>query len=184
MDVFCSSYLAVVAIICIITDYRYQRIPNAITYPSMLVGLIFHFSTSGSSGLYNSAIGLLIGISLLLIPYLLGGIGAGDVKMLGAIGAIVGPNGVIPILLYGAIVGGLYAIYLLLKNQDYRKQFITKHFSMIKMFFLTRQVFPDELSIVHDGPKLCYGIAIAIGAYVYISEAFFDFTILSNTLFA
>jgi prepilin peptidase CpaA len=184
MDVFSLSYLAVVAIICIITDYRYQRIPNAITYPSMLVGLIFHFSTNGYSGLYNSALGLLIGISLLLIPYLMGGLGAGDVKMLGAMGAIVGPQGVILILFYAAIIGGLYAIFLLLKNQDYRKQFFIKHFSMIKMFFLTRQVFSDELSIVNDGPKLCYGIAIAIGAYVYISEAFFGFTLLSTSLFA
>lgn len=184
MNAFCFSYIAVVAITCIITDYRYQRIPNAITYPSMLIGFITHFSISGSAGLYTSLLGLLFGVSLLLIPYLMGGLGAGDVKMLGALGAFVGPKGVLVILLYAAIVGGLYAIYLLIRDRDYRKQFLNKHFSMIKMFFLTRQFFPDELSIVNDGPKLCYGIAIAIGAYVYISEAFFGFTILSTSLFA
>jgi prepilin peptidase CpaA len=176
--------IAIIAVTVIITDYRFQRIPNGVTFPTMVCAVLYHSLMTGQSGLLFSLSGLLIGIAILFIPYLMGGVGAGDVKLLGALGALTGPSGVILVTLYAALVGGVYAIGFLFFDKHYRKRFLLKHFSMIKNYFLFRQFAPDDMAIVHNGPKLCYGIAIAIGAYVYISEAFFGFTILSNSIFA
>lgn len=169
---------------CIITDFLYQRIPNAITLPAMLLALSYHTLTSGWTGLMTSMIGLLIGMALLLIPYIMGGMGAGDVKMLGAMGALVGPYGVIDIVIYAAIAGGFYVLLMLLFNREFRNTFLKRYWNMLKTYFISRQVVIGELTIAHSGPKLCYGIAIAIGAYVYMSNVIFALDFLPNNILA
>jgi len=174
----------IIATGCIITDLLYQRIPNMITLPAMLLALSYHTLTTGWTGLMASLIGLLLGMALLLIPYIMGGMGAGDVKMLGAMGALVGPYGVIAILIYAAVTGGLYVLLLLLFKRQFRNTFLTRYWNMLKTYFYTRQVVIGELTIAHNGPKLCYGIAIAIGAYVYMSDVIFALDFLPNNILA
>jgi len=174
----------IIATGCIITDLLYQRIPNAITLPTMFLALSYHTFTLGWTGLSTSMTGLLLGIALLLIPYIMGGMGAGDVKMLGAMGALVGPYGVITIVIYAAIAGGFYVLLLLVFHRQFRNKFLTRYWTMLKTYFFTRQIVIGELSIAHSGPKLCYGIAIAIGAYIYMSDAIFALDLLSNNILA
>ena len=174
----------IIASSCIITDLLYQRIPNMITLPTMLLALSYHALTAGWPGLMTSMIGLLLGMLLLLIPYIMGGMGAGDVKMVGAMGALVGPWGVIDIVIYAAFAGGLYVVLLLLFNRQFRTQFFTRYWILLKTYFLTRQIVIGELSIAHNGPKLCYGIAIAIGAYIYMSDVIFKLDLLPNNILA
>ncbi|MGE5653201.1 MAG: prepilin peptidase [Bacillota bacterium] len=98
-------------------DLRESRIPNLLTVSAALLGLAAHLITSGWYGLLTSLQGLLVGFILLLIPFLLGGIGGGDVKFLAAVGAIMGPSFVFRSCLYGAVVGGLIALYLMIKEK-------------------------------------------------------------------
>jgi prepilin peptidase CpaA len=176
--------LFLMATVSLITDLRYQRIPNVVTLPTMLLALSYHTLTSGWTGLMISMTGLLLGMALLFIPYIMGGMGAGDVKMLGAMGALAGPHGVIAIVIYAAIAGGVYVLLLLLFNRQFRNKFLTRYWTMLKTYFFTRQIVIGELSIAHNGPKLCYGIAIATGAYVYMSDAIFALDLLSNNILA
>ena len=155
MDNLLFYHLFLMATVCIITDLRYQRIPNVVTLPTMLLALSYHALTAGWAGLMTSMTGLLLGTALFLIPYLMGGMGAGDVKMVGAMGALVGPWGVIDIVIYAAFAGGLYVVLLLLFNRQFRTKFITRYWILLKMYFFTRQIVIGELSIVHNGPKLC-----------------------------
>ncbi len=97
-------------------DLRESRIPNLLTVSAALLGLIAHVVASGWNGLLTSLQGLLVGFLLLLVPFLLGGIGGGDVKFLAAMGAIMGPSFVFRSCLYGAAVGGLISLYLLVKE--------------------------------------------------------------------
>lgn len=99
-------------------DGRYQRIPNLITLPIIGMGLIINTIISGLPGLTASCLGLITGMALLLIPFLLGGIGAGDVKLLAAIGSIAGLHFVIAAFLYGAIIGGVWSVILLVKQRS------------------------------------------------------------------
>jgi len=94
-------------------DLRTKRIPNWLTLPAILLGLAVNAVLSGAAGLWASFLGTAVGAALLLVPFAMGGMGAGDVKMLAAVGAIAGPRVVFHSFLYGAIAGGLVAAALL-----------------------------------------------------------------------
>jgi prepilin peptidase CpaA len=91
-------------------DLKTGRIPNMITFPAMLLGLILNTYYSGWHGLGTSLAGLGLGILLLFIPFAVGGMGAGDVKLLAAVGALNGHLFTFRAFLYGAIAGGIMAL--------------------------------------------------------------------------
>ncbi|WP_455387708.1 A24 family peptidase [Petrachloros mirabilis] len=102
--------LAVVLVTAIGTDLRSSRIPNWLTFSAMGFALVGHAWLGGISEVLFGLAGIGAGLGLLLIPYVSGGIGAGDVKLLAAIGAIVGPYGALLSGLLAIMVGGAYAI--------------------------------------------------------------------------
>ena len=99
-----------------LTDVAHQKIPNVITYPLALFGLIYNIALAGMSGLLFSFSGILVGGGILLLFYALGGMGAGDVKLLAAVGSILGPLGAFHAFLYAALAGGLYALVVLYRH--------------------------------------------------------------------
>jgi len=111
--------LAVVAVISVFDLGRF-RIPNWLTVPFALVGLGYHFYGSGWSGLGFGILGMLVGFSLLLLPYVLGGFGGGDVKLMAALGAWVGPESVITIFIVSAVILGGVSLVMLLRNPKVR----------------------------------------------------------------
>ena len=168
-----STYFLMLLLLAILStsaifDLRFQKIPNLITFPAMIIALLYHFSTKGVDGLIFSALGLAIGIALLIIPYMLGGMGAGDAKLMGAVGAVLGPKSVFVAFLLTAIVGGIYAIILIVLNQKQFKDFFKKQLITLKLFILTRKFIPDPVEESRNKPKLCYGVAIALGTFIYL----------------
>jgi prepilin peptidase CpaA len=99
------------------SDWKERRIPNSLLLPAFALAILLNLVTRGLDGLLFSLGGTLLGFSLLLIPFLLGGIGAGDVKLLMVIGSFGGIKLVLSGFLIGAILGGIVALSLLL----YRK---------------------------------------------------------------
>jgi prepilin peptidase CpaA len=75
-----------------VLDFRLHKIPNYLTVPAALAGLAFHTFASTGWGPLVSLSGFAVGFSLLIIPWLLGGSGMGDVKLLAALGAWLGPR--------------------------------------------------------------------------------------------
>jgi prepilin peptidase CpaA len=94
-------------------DLKTRRIPNFLTFGIALSGLAFQSVWFGWNGLSEGALGLLLGFSLLFIPYLFGGLGAGDVKALAAMGAWLGPVLVMSLFFYMTICGVLIALGML-----------------------------------------------------------------------
>jgi len=90
--------------LCAVVDYRTQRIPNWLTVPAAVLGLIYGSLAPGGVGFLWSLAGFAIGMALLLAPWLLGGGGMGDVKMLAALGAWMGPLGVLVAFGLGAVL--------------------------------------------------------------------------------
>jgi len=88
--------------IAVFTDWREHKIYNKLLAPAFFTALLLHTFHGGISGLTNSLLGTATGFVLLLIPYLMGGMGAGDVKLLAVIGAFGGASFVLTSLLYGA----------------------------------------------------------------------------------
>ena len=102
--------LILVLIICAFTDLIYRKIYNVVLMPALLFALVYNAYHGGWAGLWQSVLGLLVGLLILILPFAKGGIGAGDVKLLGVIGAFKGVN----FALYSAIgmglAGGLMAL--------------------------------------------------------------------------
>lgn len=107
-----------IPILCIasMVDCLKRKIPNILLLPSFLAGLLLNTVTLGWEGLVICLSGALAGFSLLIVPYLLGGIGAGDVKLLMVIGCFGGLRFVICAFILGAILGGMISAGISLRN--------------------------------------------------------------------
>ncbi len=107
--------------VAVATDLLWRRIPNALTAPAGLLGLIYHASPApGALGAGAALAGMLAGGALLLVLYRMGRVGGGDVKLLAALGAWLGPEAVTALFVYGAWAGTLYAASLLWRRRSGR----------------------------------------------------------------
>src|SRR5690606_21318341 len=88
---------------------RTRRIPNVLTLGGALAASLYFLATDGPAALLTSASGWAVGIILFMPLYLLRGLGAGDVKLLGTAGAWLGPSAVVSVALYAVLAGGLLA---------------------------------------------------------------------------
>ena len=168
ISLFLIIFLSSILIIAVTIDIRVRKIPNLLTFPAMVTALTFHSVTGGWKGFVFSAEGLAIGIALFLIPYIMGGMGAGDAKLMGAIGAIIGPRGVFLASLFTAVAGGIYALIVFLLNMQYFKGFIERSALTLKVFAFTRNFIPIPADESEKKPRLCYGVAIAAGTFSYL----------------
>jgi prepilin peptidase CpaA len=101
---------ALMVVVAAVIDYRRFRVPNLLTFPLCASGLVFHGIAGGLSGLQASAQGLLIGGLLLMLFYVLGVMGAGDVKLLAGVGAWLGASNVFCVFLVAALAAGVYSV--------------------------------------------------------------------------
>src|SRR3954468_19461743 len=88
-------------------DFRSRRIPNWLTIAGVCAGLLLHGVTAGWSGIGTSLGGMLLGFGVYLILYCLRAMGAGDVKLMAAVGAIIGPQQWVAVFVATAIAGGV-----------------------------------------------------------------------------
>jgi prepilin peptidase CpaA len=102
--------LIAVLFVAVYLDIRTSRIPNWLTVTATGSGLLTHILLQGVQGAIFSLTGLGAGLTLFLILYFLGDMGAGDVKLMGAVGAMVGPDGAIICSILAIVVGGIYAL--------------------------------------------------------------------------
>ena len=100
------------------TDLRSHRIPNALTFSTLGLGLLVQTLAFGGDGLLQATLGLLTGLAILMPMYLLGGMGAGDVKLMGALGVFLGPWSIFMAAMFTLIAGGLMGLIVWLYHQD------------------------------------------------------------------
>jgi len=90
-----AAIVAVFVAACAVADYRTKKIPNWLTVPAAGAGLIYHMLAPHGIGPLWAVVGFALGFGLLLLPWLLGGGGMGDVKLLAALGTWLGPTGIL-----------------------------------------------------------------------------------------
>lgn len=147
------------------------KVPNWITFPMILSGWAMSAVSFGWEGLGWSLLGTLVGLALLLPAYAIGGMGAGDVKLLAGVGAWVGASITLYAFCVSAIVGGLIAVAMVLSRRAWQQhyyQFWTIWSEMVSI----RD--PEKLSAIAAERKssmllLPYGIPIAIGTIAYFA---------------
>lgn len=99
-----------------VIDYRTKKVPNWLTVPSAIAALLFHLVTGGGTGFLWALAGFAVGFALLILPWILGGGGMGDVKLLAALGTWLGPLMILPVFGLGAICALMMAIMLMVAS--------------------------------------------------------------------
>ena len=98
------------------TDLRWRRLPNWLTLGGALAALLLQLALRGPAGGLDSLLGWGLGVLLLFIPFALRGMGAGDVKLLAAVGASRGPAFVFVAFLLIALLGGLLSLGIMVRS--------------------------------------------------------------------
>lgn len=110
------EYLLIILLVfAVYFDLTRRKIPNRITMPAILIGIIWSTVNSGLNGFLFSIFGFLFGLAVFLVPYMAGGMGAGDVKLMAAIGSMMGWRftllSSIGTALFGGVIVILYMFY-------------------------------------------------------------------------
>lgn len=155
--------------LCCAVDLRAGRIPNVLSGTAVIVGLWLGVLKGGVSGLIASAVGALFVGAILLLPFSLGGIGAGDVKMMAALGALLGTRVALVGLLVGMAFGGVIAVvYLLYRGRLSEKLTATRRRALAAV--ITRSLAPLKMSAGDaDAIALPYSLPLAVGTLVSIA---------------
>ena len=117
-----SAAVVTFSLAAAVVDLRTRRVPNGLTGASAAVGLALAVSGAGRIGVAASLIGGGIGLALMLPGYVFGNTGGGDVKLLAAIGTLVGPDKIFVAYFATAIAGGLIAIATAVARRKFRNQ--------------------------------------------------------------
>src|SRR5207249_5778196 len=136
--------------LCVIADVRTRRIPNAISGSAMLLGITLNTAFLGTAGLLDSLAGLGITVGVLLWPFAMGGLGGGDVKMMAAIGALLGPRLALMGLGAGMIMGGAIMFWHLARRGRLREKVMATA-TMFRVAALTRSLDPLRVSAADQG---------------------------------
>lgn len=151
-----------IALVACVTDLRARRIPNLLTFPAALAGLAWH-AAGGFSALGWALGGLAVGLLLFFPLFLLRGMGAGDVKLLAALGAWLGPGTIAWVAAYAAIAGGALAIVVAL-NSGYLRPMFRNVWLLLTQWRVAGVKPLDTLTLEQGrGPRLAYAVPIALG---------------------
>jgi len=161
------------------TDLKSQKIPNLLSLPGMMTALTLYSFEAGFDGFLFSLKGIAVGIGVLLIPYLLGGMGAGDAKFMGAVGGFLGAKGVFGAFLLTAIIGGIYALLTIFFFRSHFKNYFKGFWQRSLTFLSTRVYIPDPDDGQTRRPRLCYGLAIALGTGSYMLINFMGYRFIT-----
>lgn len=165
-------FLAGLLFCAAVTDLRSYRIPNWLTFPALIVGLGLHTYLHGTDGLIFSVEGLGVGLGMFLVLYAMGGMGAGDVKLLAAVGSFIGPGQVFVAGVLAALLGGLYALCLLMRHYGWRAG-LGRIRTMVTAWGLSRNL-NASIERSEMQPKLRYGLVIGLGTVVSQTYLYFQ----------
>jgi prepilin peptidase CpaA len=166
--------VTITLVVAAVIDGMKLKVPNWITFPMIVSGWVYSATLSpfaGWEGLWLSLIGTAVGLALLMPAYAVGGMGAGDVKLLAGVGAWMWGTTTLYAFAVSALVGGVIAVVMVLWAgawQKHKNQF----WSILNEIVTVKD--PEKLSAIAAERKprmflLPYGIPIAIGSIVYFA---------------
>ena len=164
--------LAIGLVVAAVIDVREGRIPNWLTGSLAVFGIGVNSLEYGWDGFLFSLGGLIMGLVCLIFFYLKGGMGAGDVKLLGAIGTILGPGQVVFAFAFAAMLGGLYSLALL-SNQGGMRHAWDRMFLFLSTLKVTRTI-PVSGTQIPTEPKLRYALVLGLGTVIAKTLFYYD----------
>lgn len=137
---FRMSVVAGLALLAAVFDIRQFRVPDWLTGAMLVAGLAYHMATDGWEGLALSATGTLVGLALPFAFYILGGMGAGDVKFMAAAGAWLGPGAAVLLFGLAGLATGVYAIGLAVWYGGMGRMIATMHLVALQMLTIGKHL--------------------------------------------
>jgi prepilin peptidase CpaA len=154
-----------VAMLAAYTDLRWRKIPNNLTVPAAVAGIVLNTLSGGWFGLLFSLMGMVIGILIFIVPFALRGMGGGDVKLMGALGALLGGYAIVSVALYAALLGGVLGILMAIYHRQLGR-------SLVRVGMIIKRLIPfgdgspgiDKTTSL----RLPYGLAIGGGTMLLL----------------
>ncbi|ADB16747.1 peptidase A24A prepilin type IV [Pirellula staleyi DSM 6068] len=161
--------VTIVLILAAVIDGFELKVPNWITFPFIISGWIYSVAAFGWEGLGWSLVGTVVGLALLLPAYSIGGMGAGDVKLLAGVGAWMYGTHTFYAFCASAVVGALCAVIMVLAKRAWKKHSDQFWLILNEIMVIGN---PEKLAVIAAKRKpsmllLPYGIPIAIGTIGY-----------------
>ena len=158
----------VVAGMASVSDLRTARIPNVLTFGAAAAGLVYLFGSHGWSGLAGAGEGWIAGVLLFFPFFALGGLGAGDVKLLAAMGAWLGPREVFWVAVYASLAGGVMALAVALATGYLGRAVANLRLLLTHWWVVGIRPLPELTLRGSRAPKLAYAVPIAAGLLVML----------------
>lgn len=159
------SYIVLIGLITIsaYTDFKARKIYNIVTVPCLCIGLLLGLVVDFPDAFLNRLLGFGLGFTLFFLMFAAGYMGGGDVKLVAAIGALMGYPYIIDAIFFGILCGGLYAVFLLLIKRMLWKNLKSVFRFIFSFIFPWRQThsLKQESTI-----KIPYGFCISLGTLV------------------
>jgi prepilin peptidase CpaA len=154
---------------CWVVDVGARRIPNLLCGPAILVGLLLNWLLLGWPGLLSGLAGAAVAVVILLAPFALGGIGGGDVKMMAAVGALLGPRLTVASLIVGMIIGGVIVVFHLARLGRLRET-LRRTLAMVTSALYLRSATPLKVSAASPNAiALPYSIPLGLGTLAVLA---------------
>jgi prepilin peptidase CpaA len=158
-----------------VTDLWQFRVHNLLTLPLLVGGLIYQSVTEGTSGLANGLLGALFGFSALVLFWMMGGMGAGDVKLMAGVGAWLGPTLTFYVFIASSLAAGVYSIVLVLTNRRLRETWVNLQIAWYRLKAMGRYLGSDvEGAVTLAGRRqrlVPFAAMVAIGLIVALLAA-------------
>jgi prepilin peptidase CpaA len=152
-----------VAFLAMVYDVRARRIPNLLTFGAAAAALLFGTISGGVAGLGQAGAGWLVGAVLFFPMFALGGMGAGDVKLLAALAAWLGPAEAVWLAIFASMAGGVAAV-VVAAGHGYLRRALSNVWLMLTHWRIVGMRPVPGLTLRDGGsPRLAYAIPIAVG---------------------
>lgn len=166
-----EGFAVLTVIVACVSDVSTSKIPNVLTFAAAALAVVFHVASPAGLGLTHAGLGLAVGLAVFFPLFALGAMGAGDVKLMAALGAWVGWQPVIFVALYGSLAGGALALVVAARSRYLKQAF--RNIKMLGMYWWVSGVKPlPELTLESkDSVRLPYAVPIAAGLAVALWRA-------------
>lgn len=156
--------LIFILFISVFFDLKERRIPNWLTLWGAVIGLFINF-LEGFAQFLQGLLGLTLGIGIMIVPFALGWIGAGDVKLFGTVGSLLGVQWIPRLLFYSGLTSGTLAVFAALIAGINLKGFVRLWRDMKLLIISRGQVLPEPVA-ERQKNSIPWAVAIAMGALI------------------
>jgi prepilin peptidase CpaA len=158
--------VCVLAGCAVVWDVATGRVPNRLTFGAAAIAIAAAAVRGGLSAALWSAGGFFVGLALFLPLFALGGLGAGDVKLVAALGAWLGPMGAVYVAIWAAIAGGLFALVVAIRHR-YLGEAVRNVAALVGVWSTTGPSPVAGMTLKDSaGPRLAYAVPIGVAALV------------------